>query len=105
MGVGNMSSCEAFLMMMKRVPDCTLVGSKSYGSSGNPKPHGLSNGVTVYLPSWKSMLPDGTEFEGKGIEPDVHVETTPDDFREKDPVLEAALEILRGSSDGEASGE
>ncbi|MHC4648317.1 MAG: S41 family peptidase, partial [Planctomycetota bacterium] len=60
MGQACMSSCDAYLLMMKQVPDCTLVGVKSYGSSGNTKPHEVGNGVTVYLPSWLAMRPDET---------------------------------------------
>lgn len=90
-----MSSCEAFLLMMKQVPGCKLVGENSYGSSGNPKAAALSNGVTVYLPSWKSMTPGGELFEGVGIAPDVEVKMTATDFMSRDPVLAAALKLLR----------
>jgi len=89
------SSCEAFVLMMKQVPTATVFGDTTQGSSGNPKAYDLGNGVTVYLPSWKAMLPDGTEFEGVGVEPDVPVDTQPADFKQRDPVLEAALEHLR----------
>ncbi len=94
-GQRNMSSCEAFLLMMKQVPGCKLVGEKSYGSSGNPKPHDLGNGVTVYLPSWKALRPDGTCFEREGIKPDVTVRTTESQLSESDPVLKTALRLLR----------
>lgn len=90
-----MSSCEAFLLMMKQVSGCKLVGATSFGASGNPKPFALSNDVTIYVPSWKAMLPDGTVFEGVGIVPDLLVETSPGDFRSSDPVLDLALQILR----------
>lgn len=96
MGPYNMSSCEAFLLMMKQVPGCKLVGARSYGSSGNPQGYGLPNGVVVFLPSWKAMTPDGTVFEGVGIRPDVPVKAEKKDFEEGDPVLEAALKMLRG---------
>ena len=94
MGPVNMSSCEAFLLMMKQVPQCTLMGEKSYGSSGNPKSVRLANGVTVFLPSWVALTPDGEPFEGKGISPDVHVEFP--DEPEDDPLINAALELLKG---------
>ncbi len=90
-----MSSCEAFLLMMKQVPGCKLVGEKSQGSSGNPKPIELGNGVTVYLPSWKSMRPDGTFFETEGIAADIEVKTTQAELQRKDAVIEAALKFLR----------
>ena len=90
-----MSSCEAFLLMMKTVPECALIGETSYGSSGNPQAYDLPNGVTVVLPSWKAMTATGEEFEGVGIAPDIEIKTTWEDFAEGDPLLEAALEHLR----------
>ncbi len=90
-----MSSCEAFLLMMKQVPEAVLVGAASQGSSGNPQPVQLGNGVTVFLPSWKAMTPDGVEFEGIGIQPDVPVKAAGQDFATSDPVIEAALSHLR----------
>jgi carboxyl-terminal processing protease len=95
MGRANMSSCESFLLMMKQAPDCTLVGEPSYGSSGNPKPHDLGNGVTVFLSSWTDLQPDGTPIEGKGIQPDVRVETKPAELAAADPVLTEALQVAR----------
>ncbi len=90
-----MSSCEAFLLMMKTVPGCKLIGETSYGSSGNPQAHELPNGITVFLPCWKAMTADGREFEGLGIPPDIEVKTKPSDFEYTDPVINAALEYLR----------
>jgi C-terminal processing protease CtpA/Prc len=93
-----MSSCESFLLMMKQVPGCKLVGGKSYGSSGNPKPFDLGNGVTVFLPSWQDLRLDGSLLEGEGIAPDISVQTTEADLLTKDPVLDAALAYLRSGA-------
>ncbi|MEZ6193766.1 MAG: S41 family peptidase [Phycisphaerales bacterium] len=90
-----MSSCEAFVLMMKQAPKAEVFGSATQGCSGNPRGYDLGNGVTVFLPSWKSMLPDGTEFEGVGVEPDVEVAAGRQDFEAGDPVLEAGLKYLR----------
>ncbi|MCB1079399.1 MAG: hypothetical protein KDM64_16390 [Verrucomicrobiae bacterium] len=95
MGRVNMSSAEAFLLMMRQAPKATLVGGRSYGASGNPQPHPLANGVTVFLPSWKALFPDGTPLETVGIAPTVEVKTTPTDFTRADPVLEKAIEVVR----------
>lgn len=95
MGKTNMSSCEAYLLMMRQYGNSKLFGETSYGSSGNPMPYNLGNGVTVFLPSWKAMSLDGTLIEGNGIKPDIVVPTTPEDFKDKDPVLDAALTWLR----------
>jgi C-terminal processing protease CtpA/Prc len=95
MGPVNMSSCEAFLLMM-RATGATLVGGKSRGASGNPRPVDLGNGVVVFLPTWKAMRADGTVFEGQGIAPDLPVKAT--DFGERDPVIDAAVRALGSHS-------
>lgn len=97
MGPANLSSNEAFLLMM-RAAGSRLIGQRSAGSSGNPQPHALGNGVTVYLPSWKAMLLDGSPIEGVGIAPDVEVQTKPGDFEKEDPVLRAAASELGKSA-------
>lgn len=88
-GPGCMSSCEAFVLMM-RAAGARVVGASTLGSSGNPKPFDLGEGVTLHLPSWRAMTPEGEGFEGVGIEPDVEV-----GYNWHDPsVLERALEVL-----------
>ena len=99
MGPSNMSSCESFLLMMRHGARSQLVGARSRGSSGNPQPHDLGNGVTVYLPSWRDLLPDGTLLEGNGVVPDVDVATTPNGLTQSDPVLERALAWLRATEE------
>ena len=76
-------------------PTCKLIDATSYGSSGNPKPTDLGNGVTVYLPSWKDLRPDGTCLEGQGITPDIPITVTSVALESTDPVLQAALTLLR----------
>jgi hypothetical protein len=95
MGPVNMSSAESFLHMMKQAPNCKLIGARSYGASGNPKPTELANGVTVFLPSWKEILADGSTLEMKGIAPDVEVAARAEDLSQRDPVIEKAIEWLR----------
>ena len=93
MGPANMSSCEAFLLMM-RAAGAKLIGERSLGASGNPQPIVLGNGVTVYLPSWRAMFADGTYSEGVGIAPDIEVKATAQNLAKGDPVIEAAIKAL-----------
>ena len=79
------------------------MGEKSYGSSGNPQPIPLSNGVTVFLPSWVAFTPDGDPFEGKGLSPDVHVAFSADTTGE-DPLINAALDFLLARPDFSGDG-
>jgi hypothetical protein len=90
-----MSSNESFVLMLRQAKDCTVVGQPTFGSSGNPKPFDLGNGVTLVIPSWQDLRPDGTCFEGKGLDPDVLVPATSTDLESHDPILEKALELLR----------
>jgi hypothetical protein len=92
------STCESFVLMMRQDPRCKLVGGVTKGSSGNPKPHDLGNGVTVFLSSWEDQLPDGTVLEGRGVTPDVAVKATLVDLRQRDPVLEAGVKVARGEA-------
>lgn len=94
MGPVNMSSAEAFLLMMKQVPGAKLLGTRSYGASGNPQPHVLANGVTVLLPSWKARTAEGVEFEGQGLAPAIEVPASAAELKEKDPVLASAVARL-----------
>jgi hypothetical protein len=93
-GAGTVSSCESFVMMMKQVPGCAIVGEHTAGCSGNPKPVDLGNGVVVFFPSWKDLNLDGACLEGVGFAPDVEVKATQEQLRNGDPVLEAALRLL-----------
>lgn len=97
-GPVNMSSAESFALMMKQSPAVTLIGQRTYGSSGNPKPHALGNGVTVYLPSWKEFAPDGASIECKGITPDVEVSFSREARPNRDTVLEKAVAILSNNA-------
>ena len=95
MGPLNVSSCEAFLLMM-RGAGATLVGQKSRGSSANPQPFDLGNGLVVYIPSWRATLLDGALLEGVGITPDLDVAhaETPD---LADPTLAAGIAAIKQS--------
>ncbi len=99
-GQACMSSNESFILMMKHGAQATLVGAPTFGTSGNPRPVDLGNGVTARIPTWEDQLPDGTLLEGRGVAPDVSVE-----FRGggADAVLEAARQFL--ASEPHAAGD
>ncbi len=92
-----MSSNESFIQMLHAssadIRPRALVGARTRGSSGNPRPHDLGNGVRVHLPSWRDLQLDGTPIEGVGLAPDIETPWPgPDPAR--DPVIEAALRWL-----------
>ena len=92
-----MSSNEAFIMMMKHIPNAKIVGMKTYGSSGNPKPYKLSNNITIYLPSWQTYTLDNKLIEGYGIEPDIEIINSRIDFQDKDGWFKEVIKIIENN--------
>lgn len=90
-----MSSNESFVLMMKQVPNAKVVGMKTYGSSGNPVPHKLSNGVTIFLPSWQAYTLDGKLIEGSGVDPDIEIVTSRKDFEKEDILIQKVLKMIK----------
>lgn len=89
------SSNESFILMMQQLPNAKVVGMKTYGGSGNPIAHVLSNGVKIHIPSWQAYTLDGRLIEGNGIEPDIEIKTTKNDFQQKDVLMEQVVNGIR----------
>ena len=74
----------------------TLIGEVTGGSTGNSIMWDLPYGGTLRICSKKDTYPDGREFVGYGIKPDIESHLTVDDFRKgSDTVLETALDFLK----------
>lgn len=93
------SSNESFILMMRKPGLRETFGGTTGGSSGNPKPHELGHGITLFLPSWRDLTRDGKEIEDHGIEPD-HAVAWPGADESRDPVLDAAIAWLKGKASG-----
>ncbi len=96
-GPRAMSSNEAFIMMMKQIPNAKIVGMKTYGSSGNPQHYTLSDNITLYLPSWQTYTLDNKLIEGYGIEPDIEIINSGADFKDKDGLFEEVIKIIENN--------
>lgn len=95
-GPRSFSAAEDFVAVFKAMKRGPLVGSATGGSSGHPLLFDLPGGGKARICVVRETFPDGTEFVGKGIEPDVVVTPTADDVRaHRDPVIERAAELLR----------
>jgi len=83
-------------LMFAQCPQVTTMGDKTGGSSGKPRLLELEGGIKVNMPTWIDMDPAGNPIENVGIAPKVKIEAKPEEFTAvKDPVLDAALELLR----------
>jgi hypothetical protein len=90
-----MSTNESFILMMKQLQNAQVVGMKTYGSSGNPMPYTLSNGITLYIPSWQAYTLEGKLIESNGIEPDIEILFNKEDFQKKDVLFEKVMSLIK----------
>lgn len=95
------SACEDFVMPFKDSGRALVIGETTQGSSGNPYRADLGNGISVAIGAVRYRFPDGAEFEGAGIVPDVAIARTRTDLlTNRDAALERAQELAGSHSDG-----
>lgn len=90
---GTFSSAENFAASFKSCNRGKLIGRKTAGSTGEPKMFLLPGGGKALVCTKKKVLPDGTEFVGYGLLPDIEVKKTIDEIRNnRDLILEKAIQ-------------
>jgi len=94
-GHSTASAAEDFLIASQNQKHITKIGENSFGSTGQPFEFKLPGGGKARVCTIKVTYPDGTEFVGYGIKPDIEVKMTLDDYiQQKDPVLDKGIEFL-----------
>ena len=89
------SAAEDFCVSFRTMGRGTVIGEPTGGSTGQPLRLRLPGGLTAAVCSKRDRFPDGTEFVGVGIQPDIAVSSTVSDIRAgSDTVLEAAIAEL-----------
>ena len=95
-GGKTVSAAEDFLVAADGLPHFRTVGNSTYGSTGQPLFIDLPRGGRARICTKKDTYPDGREFVGYGIRPDVSVPLTLKDYTtDYDGPLERALQLLR----------
>lgn len=90
------SAAEVFLAIAASQPHMKVVGTTTSGCAGAVAFYELLPGLDCGICTREVRLPDGKEFVGQGIAPDVVVEDTLEDLMAgRDAVLDKALEMLR----------
>jgi carboxyl-terminal processing protease len=98
-GPATFSAAEDFLVAWKDSGRGKIVGEPSGGSTGQPLSFTLPGGGSARVCTKKDMFPDGSEWVGKGIDPDILVQATVADVQAgKDTVLNRALAYLASAS-------
>lgn len=96
MGTESFSAAEDFLVLLHSSKRATLVGGKSGGSTGQPLRFELDYGVNGKICTKRDTYPDGREFVGIGVIPDVEFHVTQKSIAEgKDIVLQRGIEVLK----------
>jgi len=96
-GPRTFSAAEDFLVVLKASRRATLVGERTGGSTGQPLSiPDLPAGGSARVCAKRDVAPDGTEFVGIGVIPDVEVAPTAADVAaRRDVVFERGLDELR----------
>ncbi len=95
-GHNTASAAEDFLIYADKQSHMTKIGENTFGSTGQPYMFDLPGGGSARVCTKKDTYPDGREFVGYGIKPDIEVKRTLDDYqRGKDRVLERSIDYLK----------
>lgn len=105
-GHNTASAAEDFLIYADKQEHMTKIGGATFGSTGQPMLFDMPNGSVARVCTKKDTYPDGREFVGYGIQPDIEVKKKLSDYmQDKDPVLEKAIEFLNGQKINAPSGK
>jgi C-terminal processing protease CtpA/Prc len=89
------SAAEDFLIALENTKRARTVGSKTFGSTGQPLLFKLPGGGSARVCTKRDEYPDGRQFIGYGIKPDVEIESTVEDLiKGSDAVLAKGLQVL-----------
>ena len=92
------SAAELFILMMRVLPNVTVVGDTTMGIFSDTHVNHLPNGWEFRLSIKKTADHEGIWLEDRGITPDVFVKNTAENIRGgRDRVLEKALELVESS--------
>lgn len=89
---GSASASEITAGALKDNGAATIVGVKSYGKGSVQEMTNINNDNLLKVTVARWYRPNGQNIDKKGIEPDIKVEITEDNIKNKqDPQLEKAL--------------
>ncbi len=92
---GTAGAAEDFLAAFRNTSRGVIIGAASAGSPGEPLELSLPNGWTFRLSATREAFPDGTDFSGVGIAPELPTSETVSDLLEgRDPTWERARAYL-----------
>lgn len=94
---GSASGSEILAAALRDNRDVKIIGEKSFGKGSVQELKKLrdDSGLKITIAKW--LTAKGELINDVGLEPDIEVEMTEEDYREdRDPQLDRAIEIIRG---------
>lgn len=93
---GSASASEILAGALRDNQNIPLIGKTSFGKGSVQQLFDLPGGSNVKITVSKWLTPKGDYIMEKGIEPDIEVELTLDDYKnDRDPQLEKAMEVIK----------
>jgi carboxyl-terminal processing protease len=97
-GPATYSAAEDFVVAFQTAQRGKVIGEPTNGSTGQPLTIKLPGGGGARICTKHDMYPDGREFIGIGVIPDIEVAPTRQDIAAgRDVVLDKALEVLKAA--------
>lgn len=94
---GSASGSEIVAGALKDHGKAVLIGEKTFGKGSVQSLENFEDGSSLKLTVAKWLTPNGTCINEKGVEPDIEIEMTDEDYNnDKDPQMNKAVEILSG---------
>jgi len=98
---GSASASEIFSGAMKDNKRAVLVGTQSFGKGLVQEVNKLPDNAGINITIQKYLTPNGTDIHKKGITPDILVELTDENIKNKDDVqLKKAIEVAQSLTRG-----
>ncbi len=92
---GTASGSEILAGALRDNRNIKLIGEVSFGKGSVQEVKYLSGGSSIKITIANWLTPNGTLITGQGLEPDIEVELTEQDYIEgRDPQLEKAIEVI-----------
>jgi len=93
---GSASAAEILAGCLRDDRGIKLIGETSFGKGSVQELENLQGGSSLKVTIAKWLTPNGEFLTGKGLEPDIKVEMTEQDYKDgKDPQLDRAIEIIK----------
>ena len=96
---GSASASEILAGALKEHGIAKLVGEKTFGKGSVQELVKITDDTSLKVTVAKWLTPNGLSISEKGLEPDIEVKMTADDYKNgKDPQMDKAVEILLGKN-------